>query len=271
MLAKSHVVILSFLTKSEDCCGHANANMQHLQQLQPRHAVAQLKQNTRKSDHLLDILSQHMRPQSCWLSHVVILSFLTNSEDCCGHANANMQHLQQLQPRHAVAQLKQNTRKSDHLLDILSQHMRPQSCWLSHVVILSLLTNSEDCCGHANTHMQHLQQLQPRHALAQLKQNTRKSDHLLDFLSQHMRPQSCWLSHVVILSLLTNSEDCCGHANTHMQHLQQLQPRHALAQLKQNTRKSDHLLDFLSQHMRPQSCWLSHVVILYQATNDDWT
>ena len=161
-----------------------------------------------------------MRPQSCWLSHVVILSFLTNSEHCGGNASTNMQHLQQLQqlqPRHGMTQLKQNTRKSDHLLDFLSQHMRPQSCWLSHVVILSFLTNSEHCGGNANTNMQHLQQLQqlqPRHALAQLKQNTRKSDHLLDFLSQHMRPQSRWLSHVVILSFLTNSEECCGHAMT---------------------------------------------------------
>ena len=59
-------------------------NMQHLQQLQPRHALAQPKQDTRKSDHLLDFLSQHMRPQSCWLSHVVILSFPTNSEHRCG-------------------------------------------------------------------------------------------------------------------------------------------------------------------------------------------
>ena len=128
--------------------------MQHLQQLQPRHALAQLKQITRKSDHLLDFLSQHMRPQSCWLSHVVILSFLTNSEHCGGNASTNMQHLQQLQqlqPRHAMTQLKQNTRKSDHLLDFLSQHMRPQSCWLSHAVILSFLTNAEECCGHAMT------------------------------------------------------------------------------------------------------------------------
>ena len=30
------------------------------------------------------------------------------------------------------------------------------------------------------------------------------------FLSQHMRPQSCWLSHVVILSFPTNSEHRCG-------------------------------------------------------------
>ena len=46
---------------------NAVRNMQHLQQLQPRHALAQPK-----SDHLLDFLSQHMRPQSCWLSQVVI-------------------------------------------------------------------------------------------------------------------------------------------------------------------------------------------------------
>ena len=209
-----HVVILSFLTHSEHCGGNANTNMQHLQQLQPRHALAQLKQNTRKSDHLLDFLSQHMRPQSCWLSHVVILSFLTNSEECCGHAMTR-------QCKHATSATT-TTKTCNDSTQAKHKEIRPSvgffisayACWLSHVVILSFLTNSEHCGGNANTNMQQLQQLQPRHALAQLKQNTRKSDHLLDFLSQHMRPQSCWLSHVVILSFLTNSEECCGHAMT---------------------------------------------------------